>query len=350
MSAVNIAGIKAEPGERTFGTIETSKTVSKIPIEIPVTVVNGVEEGPTLLVSAAVHGAEIIGTLGLGKVLRDIDASELAGTLLAVPVTNTSAFEFGTRSTYWDKQDLNRDAETADPEGSPTEQLADAYLNTLVPEADALIDIHSGTSDSYVWYTIYPGEHGDPEVIEQSKEMAVAFGLEQVFRSTPSRWSGGLKDAAVDAGTPGITPEIGGGADFLHNGRDQIEACSRGIKNVMKMMGMLDGEIAHESDKVQICDANDDEIWAGTEAGMMLLECERGDYLEEGDAYASVYHPFTGEKTGEIEAPGDGLVLNTGLVWPVVDQGKWIGVLGEVAEEVDLDEFDLSWNPDVGGD
>jgi len=343
MAVVEIDGIKAAPGERAFGYVETSKTASQIPVHIPVTIVNGAHDGPTLLVSAAVHGAEIIGTLGIGQLLRDLDESELRGTLIAVPVANTSAFEFGTRTTYWDGQNLNRDARNSRPDGSPTEQLGYAYLNKIAAKADAVIDIHSGTADSYVWYTIYPGEHGESEVIKQSKKMAVAFGLEQIFRKRPSRWGGGLKDAVVDAGIPAITPEMGGGADFLNNGQEQMRLCAQGIKNVMILLGMVDGEIVHESNKIQICDANDEEMWSDTYAGIMLMNCKRGDYLEDGDVYATVYHPFTGEKLGEIKAKGSGKVLNSGLCWPVVGQGAWLGVLGKVVEEVSLEDFDLTW-------
>lgn len=339
---MRIRDIEARPGERAFGYLESSRTVSQIPIHIPVNIVRGIKDGPTLMVSAAVHGAEIIGTLGIGKVLRDIDPKKLRGTLIAVPVANTSAFEFGARTTYWDGQNLNRNAKAASPDGSPTAQLAYIYLNELVVRADALIDIHSGTSNSYVWYTIYPGEHGSPEVVERSRKMAIAFGLRQVFRSRPATWVGGLKDAAVEMGKPAITPEIGGGADFLRHGKEQIEICARGIFNVMRLMGMWDGEIVTESDTVQICDGKH-EIYAGKNAGIMLVEVERGAYLKKGDTYATVYHPFTGEVIGKVIAPESGTVLNTGVVWPVVNQGQWIGLLGDVVEEVRVNASKLKW-------
>jgi predicted deacylase len=111
----------------------------------------------------------------------------------------------------------------------------------------------------------------------------------------------------------------------------------------MILMGMLEGDIVHESDMIQICEANDEEMWSDTYAGIMLMNCDRGDYLEDGDTYATVYHPFTGEKLGEINAKGSGIVLNSGLVWPVVGQGAWLGVLGEVVEEISLEDFDLTW-------
>ncbi len=339
MAVVNIEGIQAAPGERTVGYIETSRTASQIPIHIPLVICNGAEDGPTLMVSAAVHGQEINGTMGLGKVLRELDESKLKGTLLALPVVNTSGFEFGTRTVYWDGQNFSRNVGGADPEGSPTQQLQDVYFNKLLPHADALVDIHSGRPGRYVNYTGFSGNFTTPEIKERAKKMAIAFGLKQVWSETPSRW-GGDRPASD---TPRMLVEYGGGADLLKNDKLQMNKCAQGILNVMRLMGMLEGEIEHESEKVQIVRAFDAEIWSGTNAGIMILECEHGDYLKKGDAFASFYHPFTGEKMSEITVPMDGMVLNTGARWPVVGQGEWMGVLGEVVEEVPFKDFDLTW-------
>ncbi len=332
---MKIRHIEAKPGERAFGYLEASRTKSEVPIHIPVNILNGAKEGPTLLVSGAVHGAEIIGSIGLHQVMKDLDLAELRGTLIAVPIINTSAFEAGTRITGFDGENMDRTMETADPEGSPSAQLAYLYLTELLPKADALINMHAGGTDSFVWYTIYPGEYGDPDVIQKSRDMAIAFGLPQVFRSTPASWAG-FHTVAKDQGKPAIMPEIGGGTDFKQNGMYQIERAAQGIKNVMILMDMIDGEIETESDKVEICDGKH-EIFAGTDAGIMLWECTHGDYLEKDQPFASVYHPYTGELKSQILAPDAGTVLNTGKLWPTVDQGMWLALLGDIAEVVDVD-------------
>ncbi len=344
---MKIRDIEAGPGEKAFGYLQSSKTISGIPIHIPINIVRGAEDGPVLLASSAVHGAEAIGTFALGQILREIDPKDLKGTLIAVPVANTSAFEFTSRRTYWDGENLNRNADDASLEGSPTAQLAWMYINELVTKADAVIDMHSGGGEGLVWYTIYPGEHGEPEVIEKSKQMALAFGLKQIFRKRPKRWGGGLKDAAVDMGVPSITPEVGGGSawyeyneekeNYHFVGNDQIQVCVRGIKNVMILLGMLEGKIETESDVAEIYDAGDEEIWSGTQAGIFIRDFQWGDHLEEGDVFATVYDPLTGEKTGEILCPNSGIVLNTGLTWPTAGQWKWLGNLGQLVETVELD-------------
>jgi predicted deacylase len=294
----------------------------------------GVEPGPTLAVSAAMHGQELIGSIAIGQLLRELDPTRLRGQLIAVPVVNTAAFEFSQRATYWDGKDLNRQGRGR-LDGSITERLAFHYFEDIVARSDALIDIHSGGPDSYYYYTIYlsevPDHTFDKAVVQKSREMALAFGMEHIFGKTP--WRGTLKEEAMKAGIPSITIEMGGGADFFRNGTTQIANCLRGITNVMKLLGMLDGEIFVEAPAHKVWNAHT-EIIAGEEPGFLLRQAQWGDYLSAGDIYAMVYHPYTGEELTRITAPRAGTVLNSSTVWPPIPAHRWLAVLGDLMEEV----------------
>ena len=76
---LQIGTARAAPGTRAFGAIEVDHTLSRIPITIPVNIINGTKDGPTLAIGAAVHGPEIIGSLGLGKLLRELDPADVRG-------------------------------------------------------------------------------------------------------------------------------------------------------------------------------------------------------------------------------------------------------------------------------
>ena len=335
---MKIRHIEAVPGEHAYGFLEASRSLSQMPMHIPIHIFNGAHEGPTLLVSGAVHGTEIIGSMGLHKVMKELDLQTLRGTLISVPIINTSGLEEGTRTTGWDGENMDRTLASASPDGSPSAQLAHIYLTEILPHADAVINMHSGGTDSFVWYTIYPGEYGDPEVIEKSRQMAIAFGLRQVFRSTPKSWEG-FHTVAKDQGKPAIMPEIGGGTDFKQNGKYQIDMAAQGIRNVMYLLDMLDGEIVTEMDTVEICDGLH-EIESGTLAGLMLWECEHGQRLEKGDVFSRVFHPYTGEEIGQILAPETGTVLNTGKLWPTIHQNQWLALLGDIVEKVPVEFSD----------
>src|SRR6476661_7290998 len=75
-------------------------------IDVPVTVVNGAEPGPVLLVTGATHGNEIVGTRALLQLIGEIDPRSLTGTLISVPVANPLAFDQASYGSPQDKMHL----------------------------------------------------------------------------------------------------------------------------------------------------------------------------------------------------------------------------------------------------
>ena len=161
----------------------------------------------------------------------------------------------------------------------------------------------------------------------------MAFGLEEVFAKSP--WEGTIIEEVVKEGIPAITPEIGGGGDFFRSGSHQIAACARGITNVMKLMGILDGQIETETNKAIVWDGHT-EVLNDAQGGVMTLVVERGQTVKKGDLFGIKYDPTTGDELGRVYSPADGTLLKTGLIWPLCRNGKFLGVLGDKLEEVDL--------------
>lgn len=323
---MRIGTAESKKGEIAYGRITVGYTMGRYPIDIPVVIVEGEEEGPTLLVNAAIHGAEIIGTLGIHKVLRDIDPKEVKGTLLFVPVANQGAFEFDSRATKWDGEIMNRKG-LGKVDGSITEQLAWHLVHDLILKSDAYVDIHSGTQDSYVYYTIYESEapNVDPDVMAMSKKMATAFGLKDVMADSP--WKGGYIEEVMAKGVPSIVVEIGGGSDFFRHGGEQIETCAEGIKNVARLMGLLEGEIVTASDTVTFW-RGEAEIENDAQGGILLLNYTYGDHMKEGDVWGVMYDPFTGKELKRLYAPISGTQLPSSVVWPAVKPGDWLSIIG----------------------
>jgi predicted deacylase len=331
---MQVGGIEGQIGKRVNGRLVAGYTTSRIPVELPITIVMGVKPGKTLVVSGGVHGREILGPLGVGKVLREADPQQMSGNLVAVPLANMSSFEFGDRNSLWDTANLE-DEGTGRADGSTTQRLAYRLWNDVVSKGDAYIEIHSAGGSSHVWYTIFFGDvdGARAETTARSKEMALAFGLEEVWATTP--WPAPLKDEAMRQGIPCIMPEVGGGSDWLENGDNQIAACARGITNVMKLMNILPGEIETESDKAVIWDGRD-EFYNDDVGGLLLKQCKRGDHLTEGDLFGIKYDPTTGEEIGRVFVPLSGTLLATGVLWPLCPPGHHMGVLGHKIEEIDL--------------
>lgn len=335
---IKIGDIEGKRGERVFGYLTVDETRGRIPVQIPINIVCGLEDGPTLLVDAAIHGEENIGTVAIGQLLRRLDPKDIKGTLIAVPAVNTSGFEFQQRVVKWDGVDINRQGE-GNPAGTTAQRIAYHYFKDVISKADAFLDIHSGGPDAYVWYTIYLEDAAEaPETVAKSKEMALAFGLTDIFSRTP--WKGTIKEVSTRKGIPSITPEIGGGADFMYNGQEQIDICEQGIRNVMVWMGMLEGKVVAQGPVTKIYHGKH-EITSGSHQGIFMRQRQWGEFMKAGEVYGAMYHPYTGEKIADITAPADGIILNSGRVWPVVPRFRFITILGDLVEEVELSKSSI---------
>jgi len=341
---MKIGNIEYRRGERVFAYLETDRTASEIPVSIPVNILCGPEDGPTLVVDAAIHGNENVGSVALGQLLRNIDVSKIRGTLIVVPVVNTSGYEFQQREVKWDGKDLNRQG-GGSPDGTAAQRLAYGYFNEVVAKAEAFVDIHSGGTDGHVFYTFYEShlQGTKPEVIERSKEMGLAFGLSDVFCETP--WPGTFEEVALKHGIPSISVEIGGGSDWRRYGQVFVDLCEQGVRNVMILFGMLDGKIVPQAPTAKIWRITH-EIFSGNYQGFFLrnpaLGPEFGMPVNKGDTYGTMYHPFTGAKLGDIIYPADGYLLHSARLWPVIPRNRFLTIIGNLVEEIDLSRSSLA--------
>lgn len=110
-------------------------------MSVPVEVVRGKEDGPTLFVCAAIHGDEINGVDIVKRLLHQL-LSKMRGTLIAVPIVNV--FGFNTRSRYLpDRRDAPTAVSPGDENGSLASQLAHIFTEEVIQRADYGIDLHT---------------------------------------------------------------------------------------------------------------------------------------------------------------------------------------------------------------
>ena len=196
---------------------------------IPLHRLEGRAPGPTLGLSAVVHGDEPLTNEVVRQVLTRIDPAELRGTLLAVPVVNSLAFEALTRHTPIDQLDLNRNF-PGGTAGWLSEQIAHVLATRFVSQLDVHVDLHTGGVFPTVDY-VY--------IFERSRELSLAFGSRYLFE--PSQpYQGTFAVPAAQKGIPFFTAELGGGS-FLD--AHYIEHGVRGVLNVLRQLNMLEGEV-----------------------------------------------------------------------------------------------------------
>lgn len=324
---MKIGTITAERGEKIFGYFKSGETHGRFDVHIPLHIVRGAGDGPTLVVQAGVSGLEIEASMELPAVVKDLDPQDVSGTLVLIPLLNTSGFEFEQINAAWDDMNLD-ELGRGRPDGSVSEQMVHQYFQEVVEKADALLDIRSGSQWSYHRYAgVF-----DTGNVSDSKSMAVALGLPQVLLGQPAENS--IAYAAAEGGKKVVSTYIGGGPGLRDFRLDDMARVRRAVLNAMRHMGMLPGAIEQEADKVSVIAAHTVLQPTGRRGFTFMDSDLRGKQVSAGDALGYVRHPFTGEVEEQITAPRDGVVIFAGASWPVVPEGVTLAILGDLVEEI----------------
>ena len=74
-----------EKGEKAQGKIE----ITGCGMAMPATVICGVEDGPTILITAGVHSAEYVGIQAAMELAKEFQPEELKGNVIIIPLQST---------------------------------------------------------------------------------------------------------------------------------------------------------------------------------------------------------------------------------------------------------------------
>jgi len=283
---------------------------------LSVRVFHGAEPGPTVFVSGAVHGDEIVGTAVIQHLAQQIDPSRLSGTVLLVPVTNI--FGFLNRSRYLpDRRDLNRSF-PGSVSGSLASQLAQGFFSEVVQRASLGIDIHTAAVHRYNLPQIRI-DKGNPRLVE----LAMAFGAPVIIES-PLR-EGSLRSKAKEEGVDMLLLEAGKALRFDNL---SIETGVAGVLRVLAHLGMIDADDRLAG--VSVPARSNKSTWVrSTRGGVAHPAKTSGDPVRKGDLLATVAG-LLGEEPEAVISPIDGIIIGHATL-PVVHQGDALFHIAEVS-------------------
>jgi uncharacterized protein len=293
-----VAGaLSARAGEKKFGVNEF--VVQEQPYRLSMWLINGREEGPTLVVTGGVHAAEyasIAAALDLG---RNLDPAKLHGSVIVLPVMNVPGFS--ARSIYicpLDGKNLYR-VFPGNASGTASEQVADWIFKNVMKQADYYVDLHGGDLiEALVPFTIF-FRSGNEKVDQVSYEMAKAFGIHYLVRSeTP----GSTFSTMSRAGVPAILTESGGQGIWTS---EDVALHTNGLNRLMRHLEMIPGP-APEPLPYTLLDRF---IWLRSEHdGFWYPAVSVGENVKEGQDLGRVTD-CEGKVLQEAKCPADGRVL-----------------------------------------
>lgn len=301
---------RVAPGRQAKFDLPIARLMSGTPVALPVVALHGREEGPTVWVSAAVHGDEIAGVEIIRRVLRDVDASDISGTLIAVPVVNVHGFNRGDRYLP-DRRDLNRSF-PGSARGSLASRIAHLLMTEVVARCSVGIDLHTGSD----LRTNLPQIRGNLDD-EQTLELARVFGAPIAVHSKLR--DGSLRQAATEVGATILMFE-GGEASRFEEGA--IAAGTDGVKRVLARVGVItDAPPA----TVETLISRRSRWLRAPRSGILHLRTPLGATVAPGDLVARIYDPY-GKQLARVSVKEEAIVIGR-TQHPLVNQGDAVAHL-----------------------
>ncbi|MBZ6079009.1 succinylglutamate desuccinylase/aspartoacylase family protein [Microvirga puerhi] len=203
-------------------------------IVIPIVVVqNG--SGPTALLTAGVHGDEYEGQIVLGRLARALRPEAIQGRVIILPCAHPAAALAGRRTSPFDGGNLAR-LFPGDPHGGPTSQLAEGISRLLLPEADYLVDFHSGGSTLDYLPCAFGRLPSDTPLANCVLDLLIAFGapVTAVVRRPEAR--GTLVAEALEKGVVAMATELAGGGGVT---KETLDIAEQGLARALAHIGIL---------------------------------------------------------------------------------------------------------------
>lgn len=296
-STRQMLGTELPPATSSRLVWKPSQTFSGMAVDTPVLVVNGAYDGPTLCLTAAIHGDELNGIEMVRRLVYELDPGKLGGMVVGVPIVNLLGFSRNSRYLP-DRRDLNRFF-PGNPRGSVASRIADAFFNDVVKHCDRLVDLHTGS----FYRTNIPQLRADMDN-PRVADFVELFGDIPVLNSRGNSRS--LRAAAVRAGIPTVTLEAG---EPMRLQRDMVQA---GVAAIMTLMAK-----SRMYPKLDLwgnpAPAFYNSAWLRANAsGIFFSGKELGAEVEKGEKVGVISNPISNEQV-EIFSPHNGRILGMAL-------------------------------------
>jgi len=289
------------------------------PEPIPVLVARGRRDGPTVGLTAAVHGDEVNGIPAIHRLFRGLDLHRMRGTVMAVVVANPPGF-LGKRRRVEVGMDLNSHF-PGTPDGHTAKVLAHRLLEGYVRHVDVLIDLHTA-SRGRVNSLYVRADMTD----RTTARLAYLQRPEIIVHNPPS--DGTLRGQAAQHDIPAITVEIGDPQRFQPK---FIKRVTVGLRAVLADLGMVAKRPVALGEAPVLCSRS---AWSYTDRGGLLRVLPRlCDEVKEGEPIGELHDVF-GRHLATYTAPHDAVVVGH-AVDPVSRTGARIAHLGVVADPDD---------------
>lgn len=322
MEKLVIDGTEVKPGDWVQIEMPVAKLYTDTDICMPIQVMRAKKDGPTVFVSAAVHGDELNGIEIIRRLINLKSLKITRGTLILVPMVNV--YGVLNQSRYMpDRRDLNRTF-PGSAQGSLAGRVADKFLTEIVNHCDYGIDLHTGA----IHRSNLPQIRADLND-EITRGLADVFGVPVLLNSNLR--DGSLRQSALESGVRILLYEAGEALRF-----DEL-SIRAGVKGVMNVLGHLEMIRKRSGGRVKKSlrpfEANNSSWVRATCSGIVRNIKELGDAVQKDDVLAEIGSPF-GDVMGEVRTNRSGIIIGKQNI-PLVQEGDAMFHIAYFSEDDD---------------
>lgn len=302
-----IAGTHVSAGTRVKIEFPLADLYTYGPLAMPIEVVRGRLDGPTVFVSAAIHGDEINGIEIIHRLLRQHALlRQLRGTLVCIPIVNVFGFINQTRYLP-DGRDLNR-AFPGSERGSLTSRVAHLFLREVAAKCAYGIDLHTAAAH----------RNNLPHIranLDDKETLRLARSFEVPVLLNSNTRDGSLRQAASELGVKVVLFE---GGERLRFNEHVIRIGLKGVLSALRTLGMLPARAAREGHAKALV-ARHTRWLRATRSGIHRIEVKLGQRVRRGDRLGVISDPF-GAVEDEVRSELDGIIIGQTSL-PLVNEG-----------------------------
>lgn len=326
---IKICDTVVHPGEIANLALPLPEQYSCSPLYMPIKVIHGKNEGPCVVIFSGLKGNELNGLEIANRIVKSIDASEVSGTIIAIPVVNVYGLTHYPHSLPSVGKEFI-DCFPGNSKGSYGERIANLFTEEILKIADYCIELQTGLLNHNILPQVYCNFENQEE-----KKLAKAFNAPVITNVDVEKSS--LRQTTEDIHIPLIVYQAGEAMRFDEN---SIVLGVDGIKNVLKAINIFSSEPVNEVKPI----FSREEAWiTAHKGGILHTELSLGQTIEKDEIIGAISDPFGAEDSEPIKSKKKGVVVginSSPLIYEGLQLFKIASFIDDEKAETVIEEWD----------
>lgn len=305
-----ILGQRIRLGESKTIDFSIAKLFTSTNIEIPIIIERSKIPGPTILLTAGIHGDEINGV----EIVRQIIAKKInkpkRGTTICIPILNIFGFLNSDR-TFPDGRDLNR-VFPGSKTGSLASRVAFHFTQEILHLADFCMDFHTGGASRFNAPQVRI-KADDKQLLHYAHIFNAPFtilspNIDKSYRTTCAKMN--IPIILFEGGK-----SLDGNKYIVKHGVD-------GVTRILKEFDMLDEKFSAKEVTTESIVIYKSKWIRAHRSGLLHVKIDCNKHVEKDEFIATITDPY-GTMRYKVRAPNEGYIINVNHA-PIVHQGDAI--------------------------